>query len=161
MTFYGWSNIHLLPSIKRYIALWEQVNKFSDTSLEVLWNFNEIIRASINFQTQEVPNFLSLRFGSPIGKSRKSHFFPAVCPLLNRTQVLISVSKRIIMIYTSFRCVLKMSLSLIKIRSHLFGNPVLVCWTLEKASTLHLFQIPEKEKRKKKIMRQKAQNLCS
>ena len=32
-------------------------------------------RASINFQTQEVPDFLPLKFGSPTGKSRKSHFF--------------------------------------------------------------------------------------
>ena len=31
-------------------------------------------RASINFQTQEVPDFLPLKFGS-LGKSRKSHFF--------------------------------------------------------------------------------------
>ena len=34
-----------------YIAFWEQVNiinKFSDTSLEVLWNFNEIICLNIN-----------------------------------------------------------------------------------------------------------------
>ena len=44
-------HIHLLPSIKRYIAFWEQVNiinKFSDTPLEVLWNFNEIICLNIN-----------------------------------------------------------------------------------------------------------------
>ena len=33
------------------------------------------LRASINFQTQEVPDFLPLKFGSPTGKSRKSHFF--------------------------------------------------------------------------------------
>ena len=32
-------------------------------------------RASINFQTQEVPDFLPLKFGSPTGKSRKSHIF--------------------------------------------------------------------------------------
>ena len=32
-------------------------------------------RASINFQTQEVPDFLPLKFGSPTGKSRKSRFF--------------------------------------------------------------------------------------
>ena len=35
----------------------------------------ELSRASINFQTQEVPDFLPLKFGSPTGKSRKSHFF--------------------------------------------------------------------------------------
>ena len=32
-------------------------------------------RASINFQNQEVPDFLPLKFGSPTEKSRKSHFF--------------------------------------------------------------------------------------
>ena len=32
-------------------------------------------RASINFKIQEVPDFLSLRFGSPTGKSGKSQFF--------------------------------------------------------------------------------------
>ena len=45
-------------------------------------------RASINFQTQEVPDFLPLKFGSPTGKSRKSHFFfraAAVCPFFSRT----------------------------------------------------------------------------
>ena len=40
------------------------------------------------------------------------------------------------MIYNSFRYVLKTSLSLIKVQSHLFGKPVLVYQTLEKASTL-------------------------
>ena len=54
----------------------------ADTSKEVLGN-----RASINFQTQEVPDFLHLRFGSPTGKSRKSHFFRAAtgCPLFRKT----------------------------------------------------------------------------
>ena len=61
-----------------------------------------------------------------------------------------SVSHRIIMIYASLRCVLKMSLSLIKIRSHLFGKPVLVCQTLEKASTLVQLRIRFKAQRKKK-----------
>ena len=82
-------------------------------------------------------------------------FFPAaaVCPFFSRTEVLNSVSHRIIMIYTSLRCVLNVSLSLIKVRSHLFGKPVLVCRTLEKASTLVQpcsFQSPEKEKKKRK-----------
>ena len=54
------------------------------------------------------------------------------------------------MIYASLRCVLKMSLSLIKIRSHLFGKPVLVCRTLEKASTLVQLRIRFKAQRKKK-----------
>ena len=54
------------------------------------------------------------------------------------------------MIYASLRCVLKMSLSLIKIRLHLFGKPVLVGWTLEKASTLVQLRICFKAQRKKK-----------
>ena len=54
------------------------------------------------------------------------------------------------MIYTSLRCVLNISLSLIKIRSHLFGKPVLVCWTLEKASTLVQLRFRFKAQRKKK-----------
>ena len=54
------------------------------------------------------------------------------------------------MIYTSLRCVLKISLSLIKIRSHLFGKPVLVCRTLEKASTLVQLRVCFKAQRKKK-----------
>ena len=74
----------------------------------------------------------------------------AVCPFFSRTQVPISVSHRIIMIYASLRCVLKMSLSLFKIRSHLFGKPVLVCRTLEKASTLVQLRIRFKAQRKKK-----------
>ena len=101
--------------------------------------------------TQEVPDFLPLKFGSPIGKSRKSHFFS----MLRRSALSLVEHRfffqchRIIMIYASLRCVLKMSLSLIKIRSHLFGKPVLVCRTSEKASTTsHSFQSPEKEKRK-------------
>ena len=53
------------------------------------------------------------------------------------------------MIYTSLRCVLKMSLSLFKIRSHLFGKPVLVCRTLEKASTLVQLRIHFKVRKKK------------
>ena len=81
-------------------------------------------------------------------------FFPAaaVCPLFSRTEVLYSVSHRIIMICTSLRCVL--NISLIKIRSHLSGKLVLICRTLEKASTIgptsRSFQSPEKEKKKKK-----------
>ena len=54
------------------------------------------------------------------------------------------------MIYTSLRCVLKISLSLIKIRSHLFGKPVLVCRILEKASTLVQLRVCFKAQRKKK-----------
>ena len=54
------------------------------------------------------------------------------------------------MIYASLRNVLKMSLSLIKIQSHLFGKPVLVCRTLEKASTLVQLRIRFKAERKKK-----------
>ena len=54
------------------------------------------------------------------------------------------------MIYTSLRCVLNISLSLIKIRSHLFGMPVLVCRTLEKASTLVQLRVRFKAQRKKK-----------
>ena len=79
-------------------------------------------------------------------------FFPAavVCPFFTRTEVLNSVSHRIIMIYTSLRCVLNISLSLIKIRSHLFGKPVLVCRTLEKASTLVQLRVRFKAQRKKK-----------
>ena len=77
-------------------------------------------------------------------------FFPAaaVCPFFSRTEVLNSVSHRIIMIYTSLRCVL--NISLIKIRSNLFGKPVLVCRTLEKASTLVQLRIRFKAQRKKK-----------
>ena len=74
----------------------------------------------------------------------------AVCPFFSRTEVLNLVSHRIIMIYTSLRCVLNMSLSLIKIRSHLFGKPVLVCRTLETASTLVQLRIRFKAQRKKK-----------
>ena len=79
-------------------------------------------------------------------------FFPAaaVCPFFSRTEVLNSVSHRIIMIYTSLRCVLNISFSLIKIRSHLFGMPVLVCRTLEKASTLVQLRVRFKAQRKKK-----------
>ena len=54
------------------------------------------------------------------------------------------------MIYTSLRCVLNISLSLIKIRSHLFGKPVLVCRTLEKALTLVQLRVRFKAQRKKK-----------
>ena len=43
-----------------------------------------------------------------------------------------------------------MSLSLIKIWSHLFGKPVLVCRTFEKASTLVQLRIRFKVQRKKK-----------
>ena len=43
-----------------------------------------------------------------------------------------------------------MPFSLIKIRSHLFGKPVLVCRTLEKASTLVQLHIRFKAQRKKK-----------
>ena len=80
-------------------------------------------------------------------------FFPAVavCPFFSRTEVLNSVSHRIIMIYTSLRCVLNISLSLIKIRSHLFGMPVLVCRTLEKATTLVQLRVRFKAQRKKKV----------
>ena len=76
-------------------------------------------------------------------------FFPAgvVCPFFSRTEVLNSVSHRIIMIYTSLRCVLNISLLL---RSHLFGKPVLVCRTLEKASTLVQLRVRFKAQRKKK-----------
>ena len=79
-------------------------------------------------------------------------FFPAaaVCPFFSRTEVLNSVSHRIIMIYTSLRCVLNISFSLIKIWSHLFGMPVLVCRTLEKASTLVQLLVRFKAQRKKK-----------
>ena len=42
-----------------------------------------------------------------------------------------------------------MSLSLIKIQSHLFRKPVLVCQTLEKASTLVQLCIRFKAQRKK------------
>ena len=80
-----------------------------------------------------------------------------VCPFFSRTEVLNSVSHRIIMIYTSLRCVLKISLSLIKIRSHLFGKPVLVCRTLEKASTLVQFKAQRKKKKKRKYMRENTQ----
>ena len=85
-------------------------------------------------------------------------YFPAaaVCPFFSRTEVLNSVSHRIIMIYTSLRCVLNVSLSLIKIRSHLFGKPVLVCRTLEKASTLvQLVSKPRERKKEKKIHERK------
>ena len=91
-------------------------------------------------------------------------FFPAavVCPFFSRTEVLNSVSHRIIMIYTFLRCVLNISLSLIKIRSHLFGKPVLVYRTLEKAligPTSRSFQSPDKEKKKR--MRENTQNMFS
>ena len=94
-------------------------------------------------------------------------FFPAaaVCPFFSRTEDLNSVSHRIIMIYTSLRCVLNISLSLIKIRSHLFGKPVLVCRTLEKASTLVQlrvrFKAQRKKKKKRKYMRENTQNMFS
>ena len=99
-------------------------------------------------------------------------FFPAaaVCPFFSRTEVLNSVSHRIILIYTSLRCVLNISLSLIKIRSHLFGKPVLVCRTLEKASTLvqrvrfkaqRKKKRKEKKKKKRKYMRENTQNMFS
>ena len=83
-------------------------------------------------------------------------FFPAVavCPFFSRTEVLNSVSHRIIMIYTSLRCVLNISLSLIKIRSNLFGKPELVCRTLEKASTLVVSK-PRERKKEKKIHERK------
>ena len=54
------------------------------------------------------------------------------------------------MIHASLRCVLKMSLTLIKIRSHLFGKPVRVCRTLEKASPLVQLRIRFKAHKKKK-----------
>ena len=108
-------------------------------------------RASINFQTQEVPDFLPLKFGSPTGKSRKSHFFSVL-----RWSALSLVEHRFLFQchtesswYRLLRCVLKMSLTLIKIRSHLFGKPVLVCRTLEKASTLVQLRIRFKAQRKK------------
>ena len=88
-------------------------------------------------------------------------FFPAaaVCPFFSRTEILNSVSHRIIMIYTSLRCVLNISLSLIKIRSHLFGKPVLVCRTLEKASThwpnFAFVSKPRERKKEKKIHERK------
>ena len=85
-------------------------------------------------------------------------YFPAaaVCPFFSRTEVLNSVSHRIIMIYTSLRCVLNISLLLIKIRAHLFGKPVLVCRTLEKASTLvQLVSKPRERKKEKKIHERK------
>ena len=43
-----------------------------------------------------------------------------------------------------------LNISLIKIRSHLFGMPVLVCRTLEKASTLVQLRVRFKAQRKKK-----------
>ena len=99
------------------------------------------------FQTS-YPSYLEVpqeNLGSPT-------FFPAaaVCPFFSITEVLNSVSHRIIMIYTSLRCVLNISLSIIKIRSHLFGKSVLVCRTLEKASTLVQLRVRFKAQRKKK-----------
>ena len=85
-------------------------------------------------------------------------FVPAagVCPIFSRTEVLNSVSHRIIMIYTSLRCVLNISLSLIKIRSHLFGKPVLVCRTLEKALVqLRVHFKAQRKKKEKKIHERK------
>ena len=70
----NWSNKHIF------------VSKFFRLSRE-----KSVNRASINFQTQEVPDFLPLKFESPTGKSRKSHSFPCcggvavVCPFLGRT----------------------------------------------------------------------------
>ena len=89
----------------------------------------------------------------------------AVCPFFRRTEVLNSVSHRIIMIYTSLRCVLNMSLSLIKIRSHLFGKPVLVCRTLERKHQ-HWYNFafvskPREWKKKRKYMRENTQNMFS
>ena len=88
-------------------------------------------------------------------------FFPAavLCPFFSRTEVLNSVSHRIIMIYTSLRCILNISLSRIKIRSHLFGKPVLVCRTLEKAlthwSNFAFVSKPRERRNEKKIHERK------
>ena len=84
-------------------------------------------------------------------------FFPAgvVCPFFSRTEVLNSVSHRIIMIYTSLRCVLNISLSL---RSHLFRKPVLVCRTLRKHqhwSNFAFVSKPRERKKEKKIHERK------
>ena len=90
-------------------------------------------------------------------------YFPAavVCSFFSITEVLNSVSHRIIMIYTSLRCVLNASLSLIKIRSHLFGKPVLVCRTLEKASTLvQLVSKPRERKKRKENTWEKTPRTC-
>ena len=48
-----------------------------------------------------------------------------VCPLLSRTKVLISVSHRIIMIHTSFRCVLKRLYRLLKFDRIFLESPYL------------------------------------
>ena len=84
-------------------------------------------------------------------------FFPAaaVCPFFSRTEALNSVSHRIIM--TSLRCVLNISLSLIKIRSHLFGKPVLVCQTLKHQhwSNFAFVSKPRERKKEKKIHERK------
>ena len=92
-------------------------------------------------------------------------FFPAVavCPFFSRTEVLNSVSHRIIMIYTSLRCVLNISLSLIKIRSHLFWKACTCMLDLRESinigPTSRSFQSPEKEKKKRKYMRENTQNM--
>ena len=116
--------------------------------------FGRSYRSSINFQTQEVPDFLPLKFGSPTGKSRKSHFFSmlqlsALC-LAEHGFLFQCHTESSWSILLSDLCVLKTSLSLIKIRSHLFGKPVLVCRTLEKVLTLVQFRISFKAQRKKK-----------
>ena len=109
-------------------------------------------RASINFQTREVPVFLPLKFGSPTGKSRKSHYFPC-CSCLPFLQQNIGSYFSVIQnrheLYL-FQMCFKKSLSLLKIRWHLFGKPVLVCWTIEKASTFVQLRIHFKAQRKKK-----------
>ena len=67
--------------------LWFLHSACSLMLIDICMKFREDCRASINFQTQEVPDFLHLRFGSPTGKSRKSHFFRAAAgwPLFRKT----------------------------------------------------------------------------
>ena len=67
--------INRLPNIKTNMTINQSSRKHGYIILIPLKPHFHIVRASINFQTQEVHDFLPLKFGSPTGKSRKSHFF--------------------------------------------------------------------------------------
>ena len=54
------------------LFLFDRIGDFIfDVFKFVLFTEKSKIRASINFQTWEVPDFLPIKFGSPTGKSRQ------------------------------------------------------------------------------------------
>ena len=137
---------------------------YKSSYISIFTNFQSPFNTSpglpLTSRLRKVPDFLPLEFenlGSPT-------FFRAavVCPLFSRTYILISVSHRIIMIYTSFKCVLKHPYRLLKFDRIFLESPYLYVGPHRKHQHWYNFAFvskPRERKKENKIHERKGPNM--